>query len=202
MTCTTATTGTDVTGTSWILNSSDKPKIPDPTSEQSARAAPPPPSRRRRLTPPPLLPLPSLLSPLWGQTSASRCLREQLCAPQIPDSLCPKEPDQLSSRSLPARCRGKGETKRRASSCTRTNPVTELISAGNYGQDTWNPELISAGNYGQDTWNRFRLRVALDFRTWNPVSSTQIPRQQPCSPPHWEPPDLWPRAVEFTWEVT
>ena len=67
LSCRDATTGVhseDVTGTSWILNSSDKPKIPDPTSEQSARAAPPPPSRRRRLTPPPLLPLPSLLSPL------------------------------------------------------------------------------------------------------------------------------------------
>ena len=138
LSCRDATTGVhseDVTGTSWILNSSDKQKIPDPTSEQSARAAPPPPSRRRRLTPPPpsppFAPLPSVRPDVGQPLSPGAAL----CAPDTRQSLYQRA-RPLSSRSLPARCRGKGETKRRASSCTQTNPVTELLIAGNYGEDT------------------------------------------------------------------
>ena len=68
LSCRDATTGVhseDVTGTSWILISSDKPKIPDPTGRQSAGAA-----RLSRAAgvaaaaSPPFSPLPPLPSPL------------------------------------------------------------------------------------------------------------------------------------------
>ena len=160
MSCRDATTGVhseDVTDTSWILNSSDKPKIPDPTSEQSASAAPPPPS----------LPLPSPPPPPDVSRAAAVPWRSSLLTPRHQTVFVPRSRPSYHRSPYQPGAGGKGESKKRASSCTQTNPVTELLIAG---------------NYGEDARSRFWLRVALDFRTSNPVSNTQIPRQQLCSP--------------------
>ena len=82
--------GDFVTGTSWILNSLDKPKIPDPTSEQSARAAPPPPPHPPPPPSPPFAPLPSVRPDVGQPLSPGAAL----CAPDTRQS--------LSQRARPA----------------------------------------------------------------------------------------------------
>ena len=92
LSCRDATTGVhseDVTGTSWILISSDKPKIPDPTGRQSAgaarlsRAAGVAAAASPPFSPPPSSPLPSV-RPDVGQPLSQGAA---LCAPDTRQSL-------------------------------------------------------------------------------------------------------------------